>query len=282
MVNSNRGAEWDFGGRVVARPADDERHARARIAELLAKAIDRARSTRRCARASTRRCASSSRFYGELDRAMAITGRRAARAMRSSRAATPRRRAAQPLPLDELLAWTAGAGPFGSAALPFLFENYFRQADADDAAGRRHGPDRPRALRAGPADGAAEQPGHAPSAGSGAGADRTWPAARSREADYCICTLARAPAGSGSRAISRRPRRRRSAASLICRASRSASKARASGKRRAFYGGLALDRPAQRECDLSVGRFPLRPKGVLVGAYVAGWTAATIRARSPR
>ena len=153
MVNSNRSAKWDFGGRVHHRPADDQRHARPH--RRAARQGDRPRRARpgAAAAATRRRCASSSASTASSPR-MAITRRRAARAM--PRSPAPTRETGRPLPpltLAELMGNRA-------AGLPLRVRGILRPADADAAAGRRHGPDRPRALRAGAPRGAAEQPDH--------------------------------------------------------------------------------------------------------------------------
>ena len=90
---------------------------RGRIAELLAKAIDRTRSTRQCRRARWRRCASSSPSMRDARRQWRLSRRRAASGYAVERRRLQRRRRCR------CRRWRSPSSmPRGAVALPYLFE----------------------------------------------------------------------------------------------------------------------------------------------------------------
>ena len=80
------------------------------------------------------------------------------------------------------------------------------------------------------------------------------PGRRRRSTPIIASAPCRSTCCSASRATSRRPSRRRSATSPICRASRSASNAPRFWEEEGIYGGLGWTDQAERESALSVGR----------------------------
>ena len=120
MVNSNRSAKWDFGGRVHHRPADDERHARPHL--RAARQGDRPRRARPgAAAAATRGDAPVPRLLRRARREWRLHAAGPLAAMPRSPAPTPRpARPLPPLTLAELMSNRA-------AGLPLVFEEFFDQ-----------------------------------------------------------------------------------------------------------------------------------------------------------
>jgi monoamine oxidase len=124
FVNGNRGAGWDFGGRVVReRQMVNDMHGRA--GELLAKAIDQHALDRAMPKGELELFRQFLAPFASLDDKGRYTpdGRSGFKVEPGGYAQAP-----QPLPpmtLKQLLPGRAGQGPFGSTALPFLFETIF-------------------------------------------------------------------------------------------------------------------------------------------------------------
>ena len=112
FINVNRNAGWDFGGKVQPerRMVKDMR---GHLAELLAKAIDRRRSTGRCRRTSLTRSGSSRALCGAGPDGLYRPGRSgySVEGGGYTQAPVPCRLGAE------------GAGAFAAVTLPYLFEH---------------------------------------------------------------------------------------------------------------------------------------------------------------
>ena len=266
FVNSNRGAGWDFGGRVVReRRMIHDMHGR--VGELLAKAIDSRALDKEMPKGELEMFRQFLAVYAGLDR----RGRYApdGRAGHSiepggySQAPQP----LPPMPLKELLPPTSGQ--FGSAAMPYLFEHIFdMQAPMLQPVG---GMDRiaeaiyaqvKLSVRLGTPVTAIRRNGQRVRIEHGKDAT---------EADYCVCTL---PANLLARIPSDFSPAKRAALQGIdyLRSVKVAFESPRFWERdEHLYGGLAwTDRLNENVIYPSEGFHS--PKGVLVAAYVAGWT----------
>ncbi|MEO8175079.1 MAG: FAD-dependent oxidoreductase [Sphingomicrobium sp.] len=268
FVNSNRGAGWDFGGRVV-RDRQMVFDMQGRVGELLAKAIDQHALDAEMPKGELEAFRQFLAPYTSLDRA----GRYAPDG-RSGFAVEPGGYAQAPVPLKpmtlkELLPGPAGQGPFGSAALPFLFESIFdMQAPMLQPSG---GMDRI-------AHAIYEQVRPVVRLQTPVSAIRRI-GSRVRiehrggvtEADYCVCTL---PANLLARIPSDfSPAKKAALQGIIYLPSVKVAfeSPRFWERDEHLYGGLAwTDRLNENVIYPSGGIHS--DKGVLVAAYVAGWT----------
>ena len=149
--------------------------------------------------------------------------------------------------------------------------SHLRHAGADAAAGRRNGSHRPGDLRTGPAVGAAAIRRSPPSAAPANGFAIEHRRHGATEADYCVCTL---PAN----LLARIPSDFSPAKKAALQGIEYLPSVKVAFESPRFwetddhlYGGLAwTDRPNENVIYPS-GQFHSR-KGVLVAAYVAGWT----------
>ena len=268
FVNSNRGAGWDFGGRVV-RERQMVNDMFGRTGELLAKAID----SRALDQAMPKGELELFRQFLALHASLDGNGRYAPDG-RSGYTVEPGgyAQAPQPLPpmaLKDMLPARGGVAPFGSPVMPYLFEHIFdmqapmlqpvggmdRIAEAIYAqvkpsvrlrtpitAIRRVGP-RVRIEHAGGAT----------------------------EADYCVCTL---PANLLARIPSDFSPAKKAALQgidYLPSVKVAFESPRFWERDEHLYGGLAWTDRLNENVVYPSDRFN-SDKGVLVAAYVAGWT----------
>lgn len=270
FVNSNRGAGWDFGGRVIReRQMVYDMHGRA--GELLAKAIDRRALDAEMPKGELELFRQFLALYASLDGRGRYSpdGRTGYSAEPGGYAHAPQ--PLKPLALKDMLPRSLGQGPFGTAAFPFLFEQVFDMQSPllqpvggmDRIAEAIYAQVRPTVRLNTPVTAIRR---------AGAGV-RIEHGASATEADYCVCTLP---------------------ANLLARIPSDFSPAKKAALQGIFYlpsvkvafesprfwetdehlyGGLAwTDRLNENVIYPSEGFHT--PKGVLVAAYVAGWTNA--------
>ncbi|MEO6581813.1 MAG: FAD-dependent oxidoreductase [Sphingomicrobium sp.] len=124
FVNSNRGAGWDFGGRVV-RDRQMVFDMQGRVGELLAKAIDRHALDQEMPKGELELFRQFLAFYAGLNREgrYAPDGRSGFAVEPGAYAQAGQPQA--PMGLKEMLPASFAQGPFGTTAFPFLFETIF-------------------------------------------------------------------------------------------------------------------------------------------------------------
>ncbi|MEO7365931.1 MAG: FAD-dependent oxidoreductase [Sphingomicrobium sp.] len=271
FVNSNRGAGWDFGGRVV-RDRQMVFDMQGRIGELLAKAIDQRALDQAMPKGELELFRQFLAPYAGLngEGRYAPDGRSgyAVEPGAYTQAGRPR----PPMSLSELLPKSLSKGPFGSAAFPFLFESIFdMQATMLQPVG---GMDRiaeaifarvkPAVRLASPvtairrtARGVRIELGKQPAV----------------DADYCVCTL---PANLLARIPSDFSPAKKAALQgidYLPSVKVAFESPRFWERDEDLYGGLAwTDRLNENVIYPSSGFNSA--KGVLIAAYVAGWTNA--------
>jgi monoamine oxidase len=124
FVNSNRSAGWDFRGRVV-RDRQMVFDMQGRVGELLAKAIDQHALDQEMPKGELEMFRQFLAPYAGLDRQGRYTpdGRSGFTVEPGAYAQAGQPR--PPMTLKELMPASLGQGPFGSPAFPFLFESIF-------------------------------------------------------------------------------------------------------------------------------------------------------------
>ncbi|WP_310467971.1 FAD-dependent oxidoreductase [Sphingomonas sp.] len=266
MVNSNRGAGWDFGGKVV-REGRMLRDMDGRIGELLAKAIDGRALDQAMPKGELEAFRQFLAFYAGLDRQGRYTpdGRSGYDVEPGGYA-----REGKPHPamaLNQLM--PKSIAPFGSAAMPFLFEHVFDMAapmlqpvgGMDRIAEALHAEVRPLVRFATPVT-AIRRAGERV---------RIEHRGGTTEADYCVCTL---PANLLSRIPSDFSPPKKAALQGIdyLRSVKVAFEAPRFWETDDYlYGGLAWTDRLNENLIYPSDNFHAE-KGVLVAAYVAGWT----------
>jgi len=262
MVNSNRSAKWDFGGRVHhdRRMIND---VRGQISSLLAKAIDRGALDRELRGGEKTAMREFLGFYGELARNGDYAPQGRSGYAEEPGAYTQTGRALPPLTLPELMA-NRGAG------LPLVFEEFFDQqtpmmqpvGGMDRIAHALYEEVRPAVRLMSPVTAIRRR-------GAGVRIEH-GPGDRAIEADHCICTL---PLNLLQRIPNDfSPAKRAAIRDVPYLASlKVAFESPRFWEEEGIYGGLGwTDQPNENLIYPSGGWNSAR--GVLVGAYVAGWT----------
>jgi monoamine oxidase len=269
FVNGNRGAGWDFGGRVV-RERQMVNDLFGRTGELLAKAIDQHALDQAMPKGELELFRQFLAPYASLDAEgrYAPDGRSGFTVEPGGYAQAPR--PLPPMTLKELLPARAAQGPFGSAALPFLFETIFDMqapmlqpvGGMDRIAHAIYQRVRP-AVRLRTPVTAIRRTGQRVRIELANGNPVT--------ADYCVCTL---PANLLARIPSDfSPAKKAALQGILYLPSVKVAfeSPRFWETDEHLYGGLAwTDRLNENVIYPSSGFH--EPKGVLVAAYVAGWT----------
>jgi len=269
FVNGNRGAGWDFGGRVV-RERQMIHDMQGRLGELLAKAIDQHALDKEMPKGELELFRQFLAAYTSLD----DKGRYAPDG-RSGFTVEPGGYAQAPVPLlpmtlQQLLPASAGQGPFGSPALPFLFETIFDMqapmlqpvGGMDRIAHAIYEKVRPVVRLRTPVTAIRR---------AGSGVRIELGGGKPVDADYCVCTL---PAHLLARIPSDFSPAKKAALQGILylpsvKVAFESPRFWESDER--LYGGLAwTDRLNENVIYPSSGINSA--KGVLVAAYVAGWT----------
>jgi monoamine oxidase len=262
MVNSNRSAKWDFGGRVRT-DRQMTNNVRGRVSELLAKAIDRGALDRELRGGEKTAMRQFLAFYGELaDNGDYVPQGRSGYEEEPGGYA----QAGRPLPpltLAELMSNRA-------AGLPLVFEEFFDQqtpmmqpvGGMDRIAHALYEAVRP-AVRLNRPVTAIRRRGDGVRIEHGPGAQAT-------DADHCICTL-------GVNLLERIPNDFSPAKQAAIRGVPYLASVKVGFESPRFweeegiYGGLGwTDQPNENLLYPSGGWHG--PKGVLVAAYCAGWT----------
>ena len=262
MVNQNRAAKWDFGGRVFT---DRQIRAgvRGRFAELLAKAIDRGALDQQLSQGDRTQLRQFLAFYGELGEGGDYTPSGQSGYAELPGGYTAAGRPAEPIALADILSRPA-------AGLPLVFEEFFDQqapmfqpvGGMDRIAHALYEQVRP-AVRLGSPVTAIRRRGDGVRILHGPGRQAT-------DADYCLCTLplnllARIP-GDFSPAKQAAIRDVPYLPSV-----KVAFESPRFWEEEGIYGGLGwTDQPNENLIYPSGGWHS--DKGVLVAAYVAGWT----------
>jgi len=266
FVNSNRGAGWDFGGRVVSeRQMLNDMHGH--IGELLAKAIDQHALDQAMPKGELEAFRQFLAFYASLDRAGRYTPNG-----RSGYSVEPGGYAQAPVPLGtralkDLL--PARSATFGSAAMPYLFEHIFDMyapmlqpvGGMDRIAEAIYQQVRPSVRLRTPVSAIRR-------VGQRVRIEHTGGAT---EADYCVCTL---PANLLARIPSDfSPAKKAALQGIDYLASVKVAfeSPRFWERDEHLYGGLAWTDRLNENVIYPSDRFHSE-KGVLVAAYVAGWT----------
>jgi monoamine oxidase len=262
MVNSNRSAKWDFGGRVHSdRQMIND--VRGRISELLAKAIDRGALDAELRGGEKEAMRQFLGFYGELARNGDYEPQGRSGYAEEPGAYAETGRPVPPLTLAELMSNRA-------AGLPLVFEEFFDQqtpmlqpvGGMDRIAHALYEQVRPAVRLNSPVTAIRR---------SGAGVRiEHGPGARAIEADHCICTL-------GLNLLQRIPSDFSPAKQAAIRGWDYLPSVKVGFESPRFweeegiYGGLGWTDQANENLLYPSGRFHAE-KGVLVAAYCAGWT----------
>ena len=266
FVNSNRGAGWDFGGRVV-RERQMLNDMNGHVGELLAKAIDRRALDQEMPKGELEAFRQFLAFYAGLDgQGRYVTDGRSGFTVEPGGYA----QAPVPLPAVPLKQMVPRASaPFGSAAMPYLFEHIFDMAapmlqpvgGMDRIADALYQQVRP-AVRLRTPVSAIRRVGQRV---------RVEHAGGATEADYCVCTL---PANLLARIPSDFSPAKKAALrgiDYLASAKVAFESPRFWERDEHLYGGLAWTDRLNENLMYPSDRFH-SDKGVLVAAYVAGWT----------
>ncbi|HET9427986.1 MAG TPA: FAD-dependent oxidoreductase [Allosphingosinicella sp.] len=263
MVNSNRAAKWDFGGKIYT-----DRHirngVRGRFAELLAKAIDRGALDQQLSQGDRTALRGFLAFYGDLNQSGDFTPAGLSGYAEPPGGYTRNGRPAEPLDLAELVARPA-------AGLPLVFEEFFDQqapmfqpiGGMDRIAHALFERVRP-SVRLGSPVTAIRRRGEGVRIEHGPGRNAT-------DADYCVCTLplnllARIPSDFS-------PAKQAAIRDVPYLPSvKVGFESPRFWEEEGIYGGLGwTDQPNENLIYPSGGWHS--DKGVLVAAYSAGWTS---------
>ncbi|MGZ8351135.1 MAG: flavin monoamine oxidase family protein, partial [Allosphingosinicella sp.] len=262
MVNSNRSAKWDFGGRVHCdrRIVND---VRGRIAELLAKAIDRGALDQELQGGDKEAMRQFIAFYGELNQQGAYQPQGRSGYAEDPGGYTQAGRPLPPLTLAELMG-NRGAG------LPLVFEEFFDQqtpmlqpvGGMDRIAHALYEQVRPAVRLGSPVTTIRRR---------GAGVRILHgPGEQAFDADYCICTL-------GLNLLTRIPNDFSPAKQAAIRdvvylpSIKVAFESPRFWEEEGIYGGLGWTDQPNENLLYPSGNWHAE-KGVLVTAYCAGWT----------
>jgi monoamine oxidase len=261
MVNANRASRWDFGGRTFTNRQMTQ-DLRGRFSELLSKAIDRGALDQEIPAGEKETLRQFLAFYGELDGQGAY-----APAGRSGYAEEPGAydaagRPLAPLALPEILNGRA-------VGLPLVFEEFFDQQSPmfqpvggmDRIAAALHEQVRERVKLNSPVTAIRRR---------GAGVRILHGDGEATDADYCICTL---PLNLLARIDSDFSPAKKAAIRDVpyLPSVKVAYEAPRFWEDEGIYGGLGwTDQPNENLIYPSGGW--QSDKGVLVAAYVAGWT----------
>jgi monoamine oxidase len=262
MVNQNRAAKWDFGGRVFT-DRQFRGSVRGRFSELLAKAIDRGALDQQLSQGDRTALRGFLGFYGELNERGDYTP-----AGQSDFAEPPggyadRGRFGEPLALADIMSRPA-------AGLPLVFEEFFDQqapmfqpvGGMDRIAHALYEEVRP-AVRLGSPVTAIRRRGEGVRILHG-------PGERALDAEHCICTLP-------LNLLQRIPNDFSAAKQAAIRdvpylpSVKAAFESPRFWEEEGIYGGLGWTDQANENLLYPSGGWH-GPKGVLVAAYTAGWT----------
>ena len=262
MVNSNRSAKWDFGGRVHSdrQMVNDMR---GQIAGLLAKAIDRGALDQELTGGDKTAMRQFLAFYGELAENGEYRPQGRSGYVEEPGAYNQVGQTLPPLPLAELMRYRA-------AALPLVFEEIFDQqtpmlqpvGGMDRIAHASYEQVRTNVRLSTPVAAIRRQ---------GAGVRIELAGGRAPvEADYCICTL-------GVNLLERIPndfsaaKKTAIAGVPYLPSLKVGFESPRFWEEEGIYGGLGWTDQPNENLLYPSGHFHA-PRGVLVGAYVAGWT----------
>jgi len=262
MVNSNRSAKWDFGGRVH-HDRQMVNDVRGQISSLLAKAIDRGALDQELRGGDKTAMREFLGFYGELARNGDYVPQGRSGYAEDPGGYTQTGRALPPLTMAELMA-NRGAG------LPLVFEEFFDQqtpmmqpvGGMDRIAHALYEQVRPSVRLNSPVTAIRRR-------GNGVRIEH-GPGNQALEADHCICTL---PLNLLQRIPNDfSPAKQAAIRDIPYLASLKVGfEAPRFWEEEGIYGGLGwTDQPNENLIYPSGGWNS--PRGVLVGAYVAGWT----------
>jgi monoamine oxidase len=262
MVNSNRAAKWDFGGRIY-EDRQIRNGVKGRFAEMLSKAIDRHALDQELNAADREGLKGFLAFYGELNRSGAYTPAGQSGYVEMPGAYAQSGRPAEALDLAELMR-NPGAG------LPLVFEEFFDQqapmfqpvGGMDRIAEALYARVRPKVRLNAPVS-AIRRRGEGVRILHG-------PGEQAMDADYCICTL---PLNLLARIPSDFSPAKRSAIGDVAYlpSSKVAFESPRFWEDEGIYGGLGWTDQANENLLYPSGDWH-GEKGVLVAAYVAGWT----------
>ena len=271
MVNANRASRWDFGGRVFTN-GQMTNDLRGRLMELFAKSIDRGALDQAVPAAERTMLRQFLRFYGELARNgdYAPQGRSGYDELPGGYGNAGRTR--PPLRLEEIFSSRA-------VGLPLVFEEFFdQQAPMFQPVG---GMDRIAHALAEPLRGAIRlnrpvteirRRGRGVRILHGAGGDR-----QALDADYCICTLPLPLLARVANDFS--PAKRQAIAGVdYLPSAKVGFEAPRFWEEEGIYGGLGWTDQVSENMIYPSGDWHA-DKGVLVAAYVAGWTGEENPAR---
>jgi monoamine oxidase len=267
MVNHNRAARWDFGGRIVTNRQMTQ-DVRGRFTELLAKAIDKGALDRELAGGDKNAMRGFLGFYGSLNARgdYAPDGRSGYDPMPGGYTQTGR--PIPPLKLEDIFKMGPGVG------LPLVFEEFFDQqapmfqpvGGMDRIAHALYEQVRP-AVRLNAPVSAIRRRGE----GDGGGVRIVHgPGEQALDADYCICTLPlnllqRIPADFS-------PAKRAAIKDVPYMTSTKVGfESRRFWEDEGIYGGLAWTDRLNENLFYPSGGWH-GDKGVLVAAYASGWT----------
>jgi monoamine oxidase len=261
MVNANRAAKWDFGGRVFT---DRQMRAglRGRFAELLSKAIDRGALDQELSQVDKSALRQFLAFYGELNERGEYTPGGQSGYAELPGAYSQAGRPVEPIALADIMSRPA-------AGLPLVFEEFFDQqapmfqpvGGMDRIAHALYEQVRP-AVRLGSPVTAIRRRGE--------GVRILYGTGQALDADYCVCTL---PLNLLARIPNDFSPAKQSAIREVpyLPSVKVAFQAPRFWEEEGIYGGLGwTDQPNENLIYPSGGWHS--DKGVLVAAYVAGWT----------
>ncbi|MEA3031381.1 MAG: monoamine oxidase [Sphingomonadales bacterium] len=268
MVNSNRSAKWDFGGRVLSdRQMIND--VRGRFSELLAKAIDRGALDQELRGGDKQAMRQFLGFYGELAQNGDYRPQGRSGYREEPGGYTQVGEALPPLSLADIMRNPA-------AGLPLVFEEFFDQqtpmmqpvGGMDRIAHALYERVRPAVRLNSPVTAIRRQ-------GAGVRIEH-GPGRRALDADYCICTLPlnllqRVPADFS-------PAKQAAIRDVPYLPSvKVGFEAPRFWEEEGIYGGIGWTDQANENLLYPSGRFHA-DKGVLVGAYCAGWTGNHLEA----
>jgi monoamine oxidase len=262
MVNSNRAAKWDFGGRVFT-DRQFRGGVRGRIAELLAKALDLGALDQQLSPGDKTALRGFLGFYGELNERGDYTPAGQSDFAEPPGGYTASGRFGDPVSLADIMSRPA-------AALPLVFEEFFDQqapmfqpvGGMDRIAHALYERVRP-AVRLDSPVTAIRRRGEGVRIQHG-------PGDRALDADYCICTL---PLNLLQRIPNDFSPAKRAAIGDVpyLPSSKAAFESPRFWEEEGIYGGLGWTDQANENLLYPSGGWH-SDKGVLVAAYVAGWT----------
>ena len=262
MVNSNRAAKWDFGGRVYT-DRQIRNGVRGRFSELLSKAIDRHALDQELAEGERNALKGFLAFYGELNQRGEYTPAGQSGYTELPGGYTHNGRPAPPIALADLMRNQA-------AGLPLVFEEFFDQqapmfqpvGGMDRIAHALYEQVRPHVRLNSPVTAIRRQ-------GTGVRIEH-GPGRQAVEADYCVCTLP-------LNLLARIPNDFSPAKQAAIRdvpylpSTKVAFEGPRFWEEEGIYGGLGWTDQANENLLYPSGGWHSE-KGVLVAAYVAGWT----------